>query len=168
MKILAWCDNPAWKRPPEGGYIRQKVTGFGRAAHEILKTLVVEGGHTVDVLGINYQGWKYDETLNPFKVYPASVLPPMDDPKPLMGFDRLFTFLVHGDYDAVWIQMDPWQCRDFPGNMETVKKRTNKDWLTVYAFPLDNICRQDYLPFISYCDVPVIWTDYTRNELAKV
>ncbi len=60
MKILAWCDNPTWKREPTSPYIRQKVTGFGRAAHEILRALVEDGGHTVDVLGIGYNAWDYD------------------------------------------------------------------------------------------------------------
>lgn len=123
-------------------------SGFGKATHHIAKR-IVENGHELNVIGINYRGDPHDE---PYRIWPA-----------IWGGDQLGLGAFRKLYpevgaDVVVLQTNPWHVPNYVKVMEKFSPRA--PMVGIVAVEGKNCTGSD----LNTLSRAVFWTEFGRAE----
>lgn len=132
-------------------------SGFDRCTRETLRWFPSEE-YEITVLGLNYRGDPYDETLYPYKIYPAA--------RPFSGEDafgvkRTLDVTLKVKPDVVVIQQDPW---NFPAYVQKLDLLQVRPAVVGIAAVDGKNCRGKDLNGLDHV---IFWTQFGESEAKK-
>ena len=162
-KLLAWGDYVA-------------PTGFSQVMSNILKRLP-EDEWDITVLAVNYDGDPdYEKERFPGKIYPAKsgMVKPGTIYDDYMGRQKFIDMVREGDFDLVFVNLDPWVIRDVMEFVEELRlKKTSKSrkkFKLITYIPIDCVPREEWFKgFFNWSfHRPVLYSQYAKEEMSKL
>lgn len=149
MKLLAYSD-----------YI--SATGFSNVLSNILQRLPDEVEK--DIIAINYYGDPvYDRKRYPGNVWPAATF---IDGVDVYGRKRFLQRLMAGDYDVVFLMLDPFVIATFIDELLAIKEA--KPFKLIGYFPIDAYPRPSWIEVMKKFDEPVLYTKSALEDCQRL
>ena len=143
------------------------ITGFGKVAKHICKSLHDTGLYDITVVGINYDG--YPPHHFPYNIIPATsaLVQKYSD---LYGRRRTMDLLLHGDFDIFFCIQDMGVTASFMPEVAKVQQQ-KKDFVSILYTPVDSqlITQPKWITDgAETFDFIVTYTEYGKKQINAV
>jgi D-inositol-3-phosphate glycosyltransferase len=158
-KVLILADSPTC------------ITGFGKVAKHICKTLHDSGAFEIAVVGINYDGTPANPM--PYEIVPATSALVPQYREDLYGRAKTIDILRNGAFDIFFCIQDMGVAATFMPKVKEIQDALppEKKFVSIFYTPVDSHLttqkewvRAGLEPF----DFPVTYTEYGKKEILKV
>lgn len=135
------------------------ATGFGKVNRYVIKSLI-EAGHQVEVVGLNWEGGYYDRKEFPYQIYPA---PYLGRKFPYQKFIEIF---MKTEFDVLFVHNDINVQDKLANFINQWKKEKNFKWVAYSPVDIDYLSSSHLSPFLT-ADFPIVYSEFGRTVIKE-